>query len=68
MEQSPISIQIHTPDGRLLQSNAAYARLYALNEQILEELYEKYDVLDDEQARNPRRALGSQLGGLRLCA
>ncbi len=52
MEQSPISIQIHTPDGRLLQSNAAYARLYALNEKILEELYEKYNVLDDEQARN----------------
>ncbi len=52
MEQSPISIQIHTPDGRLLQSNAAYARLYALNEQILEELYEKYNVLEDQQARN----------------
>ena len=52
VEQSPISIQIHTPDGRLLQSNAAYARLYALNEQILEELYEKYNVLEDKQARN----------------
>ena len=51
MEQSPVSIQIHNPDGKLLQSNAAYARLYALNEQILEELYEKYNVLEDEQAR-----------------
>ena len=51
VEQSPISIQIHAPDGRLVQSNAAYARLYALNREALAELYEKYNVLQDEQAK-----------------
>lgn len=50
IEQSPVSIQIHGPDGRLLLSNAAYAKLYALNEDALAELYEKYNVLHDEQA------------------
>ena len=52
MEQSPVSIQIHALDGRLIQSNAAYARLYALNDEALAELFEKYNVLQDEQARS----------------
>ncbi len=50
MEQSPVSIQIHTADGKLYQSNAAYAKLYALNKETLAGLYEKYNVLQDEQA------------------
>jgi signal transduction histidine kinase len=50
IEQSPISIQIHGLDGKLIQSNPAYAKLYALNEQTLAELYEKYNVRKDEQA------------------
>ncbi len=52
VEQSPVSIQIHALDGRLIQTNAAFARLYALNEEALAELYEKYNVLQDEQARS----------------
>ena len=51
MEQTPVSIQIHSPAGTLVQSNAAYARLYALNEETLAELYDKYNVLQDEQAK-----------------
>jgi PAS domain S-box-containing protein len=51
MEQSPVSIQIHSPEGSLTQSNAAYARLYALNQETLGELYDKYNVLQDEQAK-----------------
>ena len=50
MEQSPISIQIHTMDGKLLQSNAAYTRLYAFDNETLEELYQKYNVRTDKQA------------------
>ncbi|MGB5180032.1 MAG: PAS domain S-box protein, partial [Gammaproteobacteria bacterium] len=50
VEQSPVSIQIHGLDGKLMQSNAAYARLFALNEETLAQLYEKYSVLQDEQA------------------
>ncbi len=50
MEQSPVSIQIHSLDGKLFQSNDAYAKLYALNKDVLTELYEKYNVLQDAQA------------------
>ena len=51
MEQSPVSIQIHGLDGNLLLSNAAFCRLYALNEEALQHLYENYNVLQDVQAR-----------------
>ena len=51
MEQSPLSIQIHTPDGKLHRSNAAYEKLYALSKETLAELYEKYNVLLDDQAK-----------------
>jgi len=51
MEQSPVSIQVHGLDGNLILSNAAYSRLYALKEETLQHLYENYNVLQDEQAR-----------------
>ena len=50
MDQSKVSIQIHTPDGKLFKSNDAYAELYALSKDVLIELYEKYNVLQDDQA------------------
>ena len=50
MEQSPVSIQIHDLDGKLSDSNAAYARLYGLSETALVELYQHYSVLKDGQA------------------
>jgi len=50
IEQSPVSIQIHGPDGELQKSNDAYAKLYALNDEMLKELYEKYNVFADAQA------------------
>ena len=50
MEQSPVSIQIHTPDGRLQQCNAAYETLFALSKESLAGLYQKYNVLEDQQA------------------
>lgn len=51
MEQSPLSIQIHTPDGKLYKSNAAYEKLYGFSKETLAELYEKYNVLLDDQAK-----------------
>ena len=51
IEQSPASIQIHGIGGELIQSNPAFASLYALNDESLAWLYEKYNVLEDEQAR-----------------
>ena len=50
IDQSPVSIQIHGLDGKLLKSNPAYAKLYALNEETLKELYEKYNIRADAQA------------------
>jgi len=50
MEQSPFSIQIHTPDGRLAQANEAYSKLFKLNTDLLAEIYEKYNILQDPQA------------------
>ena len=49
--QSPMSIQIHAPDGRLRQTNAAYAKLWGLNQETVEELHKKYNVLQDEEAK-----------------
>jgi PAS domain S-box-containing protein len=49
--QSPVSIQVHDINGKLVMSNPAYARLYGLNEQTLAELYDKYNVRHDDQAR-----------------
>ena len=50
IEQTPVSIQIHSSDGKLINSNPAFAKLYALSKEALAGLYEKYNVLEDEQA------------------
>ena len=49
MEQSPIAIQIHSPDGWLIQHNAAFEKLYDIPREALAELYEKYNLLRDVQ-------------------
>jgi PAS domain S-box-containing protein len=51
MEQSPLSIQITNPDGSLNQVNPAFMKLWGINKKALGELYQKYNVLQDEQAR-----------------
>jgi len=50
IEQSPVSIQIHSFDGKLINTNNAYSVLYAQNDETLSELHGKYNVLEDEQA------------------
>ncbi|MFC1601257.1 transporter substrate-binding domain-containing protein [Candidatus Sumerlaeota bacterium] len=50
IDQSPISIQIHGLDGRLLRTNAAYTELYALSEETLAELFRGYNIRHDKQA------------------
>ena len=49
MEQSSVSIQIHTMDGKLFKSNEAFEKLYAFNKETLKGLYEKYNVRTDQQ-------------------
>jgi len=51
MEQSSISIQIMTPDGRINRVNRAWMKLWGFGEELLSEVTEKYNMLKDEQAR-----------------
>ena len=51
VEQSPISIQISNPDGSLNEVNPSFLKLWGFSEEDLPELFEKYNVLQDEQAR-----------------
>jgi len=48
MEQSPIAIQIMNPDGKIVQVNNAYEKLWGIT---LEDLSE-YNILKDKQARD----------------
>ena len=49
MEQSPISILIMTPDGQVNRANASYMKLWGFNRHTMQEVYEKYNLLEDEQ-------------------
>lgn len=49
MHQSPVSTEIYDLDGNLLEANSAFINLFGINELILNELYKKYNVLQDEQ-------------------
>lgn len=51
MEQSPFSIQIIKPDGRVDQFNKAFMELWGISEETLPEIIEKYNVFEDEEAR-----------------
>jgi PAS domain S-box-containing protein len=51
VDQSPLSIQISNPDGKVIQVNPAYLKLWGITESILGELYEKYNVLQDRHAK-----------------
>ena len=51
MEQSPLSIQIIKPDGRVDQFNKAFMDLWGISEETLPEVLEKYNVFEDEEAK-----------------
>jgi PAS domain S-box-containing protein len=51
MEQSPFSIQIIKPDGRVDQFNKAFMDLWGISEETLPEVLEKYNVFEDEEAK-----------------
>ncbi len=48
MEQSPLAIQIMTPNGRIVQVNDAYEKLWEITLKDLSE----YNILKDEQAKS----------------
>jgi signal transduction histidine kinase len=51
MEQSPLSIQILAPDGRITKVNRSWMELWGIDEASLPEVLAKYNILEDEEAR-----------------
>jgi PAS domain S-box-containing protein len=49
VQQSPVGIQIHDLEGRFIDTNNAFVRLYGLDPEAIPELYEKYNLHQDEQ-------------------
>jgi PAS domain S-box-containing protein len=52
IEQSPLAIEILTPEGRITQVNAAWMRLWGLNEEETTQVLAKYNMLADKEAEN----------------
>jgi len=51
VEQSPMSIQTMSPDGRITKVNRAFMDLWGVTEDSLRRVLGKYNILEDEQAR-----------------
>ena len=51
MEQSPISIQLLAPDGKITKVNRAFMDLWGISEDELPDLIAQYNVLEDDEAR-----------------
>ncbi|MBI1294465.1 PAS domain S-box protein [bacterium] len=53
MEQSPLGISIYTPDGTLVEANAAYFRLLGLSPAAAHTMIERYNVLSSNTPLAP---------------
>ena len=51
VEQSPLSVQVFDLDGRIVQVNEAWKVLWGISEEQLPEVFEKYNILEDEEVR-----------------
>ena len=51
VEQSPLSMRVFNLDGRIVQINEAWKALWGISEEQLPEIFEKYNILEDEEAR-----------------
>ena len=49
MEQSPLAIEILTPEGQISRVNAAWMRMWDLNEEGTAQVLTKYNMLSDKQ-------------------
>jgi two-component system sensor kinase FixL len=50
MEQSPLAIEMLSPDGRITQVNSAWMRLWNVDEEETAQVVAEYNMLTDEQA------------------
>jgi formate hydrogenlyase transcriptional activator len=51
MEQSPIAIEILTPEGQISQVNTAWMRMWSLNKEETAQVLTKYNMLTDKQVK-----------------
>jgi len=51
MEQSPLAIELLTPEGKIVRANSAWRMLWGVNEKEAAEVMEKFNMLDDNQNR-----------------
>ena len=51
VEQSPVAIEILDYDGKINFVNSAFMKLWGITQDTLSQVYEKYNFLQDEQAR-----------------
>ncbi|VGO23461.1 PAS domain S-box protein [Pontiella sulfatireligans] len=49
IEQSPISIQILNPDGKITKVNQAFQKLWGISDEDLEEVMDTYNTFEDAQ-------------------
>jgi len=49
MEQSPLGIELLTPEGQISRVNAAWKRLWGLNDEATEQVLANYNMLTDPQ-------------------
>ncbi len=52
MEQSPLAIEVLTPDGKISQINSAWLRLWGVNEEEAKQVTADYNMLTDRQAQD----------------
>jgi PAS domain S-box-containing protein len=52
MEQSPLAIELLTLEGKIVQANSAWRRLWGVDEKEAAEVMKKYNMLDDDQTRD----------------
>ena len=52
MEQSPLAIEILTPEGQISKVNDAWMRLWGINEEESAQVLEQYNMLTDQQIKD----------------
>jgi PAS domain S-box-containing protein len=52
MEQSPLAVVLHTPEGKIARVNSVWKKLWGVDEHGAAEIMRKYNLLDDDQVRN----------------
>ncbi len=52
VEQSPLSIQMFNTEGKITRVNKAWMELWGIAEELVDDVLDKYNVLEDEEVRD----------------